>query len=201
MNAIAIGRLLRANTTGCVIGCRVTQANSPAFGDMVRIPLNDGIQLYGLVHEINIDDDGLVRQLVTADVSDEVIEDNRQNRNVPIEMSVTFIAWEQGGVLSQTRVPHPPLTLDEIFPCGDEELVAFAKTGRFGYLRSLLRNEELPAPDLITAHLRQVLGAARSTDTSQWMESTINEVIALLKDDYPQLMDVLTAVSEILQGR
>ena len=66
MNAIAIGRLLRANTTGCVIGCRVTQANTPAFGEMVRIPLNDGSQVYGLVHEIHIDDDGLVRQLVTA---------------------------------------------------------------------------------------------------------------------------------------
>lgn len=198
MNAIAIGRLLRANTIGCVIGCRVTQANSPVFGEMVRIPLNDGIQIYGLVHEINIDDDGLVRQLVTADVSDEVIEDNRQNRNVPIEMSITFIAWERGGILSQTRVPHPPLTLDEIFPCSTEELVRFSSSGRFGYLRSLLRNEELPGPDLITAHLRQMLGAAKPTQSAQWMERTINEVVALLKDDYPQLMDVLTAVSEIL---
>ena len=66
MNSIAIGRLLRANTTGCVIGCRVTQANIPAFGDLLRIPLNGGSQVYGLVYDIHIDDDGLVRQLVTA---------------------------------------------------------------------------------------------------------------------------------------
>lgn len=32
----------------------------------------------------------------------------------------------------------------------------------------------------------------------QLMGGTLNEVVALLKDDYPQLMDVLTAVSEIL---
>lgn len=198
MNAIAIGRLLRANTTGCVIGCRVSQVNSPAFGDMVRVPLSDGTQLYGLVHEIHIDDDGLVRQLVSADVSIEVIEDNRQNRNVPIEMSVTFIGWEQNGVVSQTRVPHPPLTLDEIFPCSEDELIRFTSSGRFGYLRSLLRNPELPAADLVTAHVKQVSRALKSPESALWMERSLSEVIALLKDDYPQLMDVLTAVSEIL---
>lgn len=74
-------------------------------------------------YEIAIEDDGLVRQLISVpQVSPEIIEDNRLNRNVPIEMSVTFIGWERGGILSQTRVPHPPLTLDEIFACEAEEL-------------------------------------------------------------------------------
>ncbi len=190
--SIAIGRLLRANTTGCVIGCQVNQANSPEFGDMVRVPLADGTMIYGLVYEIFIDDDGLVRQLITAPgVSDEVIADNRSNRNVPIEMSVAFIGWERDGLISQSRVPRPPLTLDEIFTCNQDEIRRFIGQGNFAYLRPLLRNPLLPAADLVAAHFRKLLAC---TDEPA-IEPALKEVIALLKDDYPQLMDVLTAVS------
>ena len=199
MNPIAIGRLLRSNTSGCVIGCKLTQADTPAFGDMLRIPLADGSQLYGLVHDIHIDDDGLVRQLITAaDVPLEVIEDNRLNRNVPLEMSVVFIGWQADGVISQTRVPRPPLTLDEIFACIPEEVLQFFSSGRFGYLRTILRNPELPSADLVTAHLRQVLKLQPAYTPDTWFHRALTEIIALLKDDYPQLMDVLGAASEIV---
>ena len=199
MNSIAIGRLLRANTSMCVIGCKVTQTDSPAFGDMLRIPLLDGSQIYGLVYDIHVDDDGLVRQLVSAaEVSEEVIEDNRQNRNVPIEMSVAFIGWERENLISQTRVPRPPLSLDAIFRCSDAEMIRFLQRGAFGYLRTLLRNPELPAADLIAAHLRQVIHFQGGEDMRLWVEASLNEVIAQLKSDYPQLMDVLSAVSAVL---
>jgi hypothetical protein len=198
MSSIAIGRLLRSSTSACVFGCRVNQQNSPLFGEMVRIPLSNGLQIYGLVTEINIDDDGLVRQLVTApEVSPEVIEDNRQNRNMPVEMSVVFIGWERDGKVSHTRVPTPPLSLDEIFPCSSEEIIHFLEGGKFGYLRAILRNPELPAADLLTAHLRQIARAQQGGRTS-WIEPSLREVVTLLKDDYPVLMDVLSAVSEIL---
>ncbi len=200
MKSIPIGRLLRANTSGCVMGCRVSQAGTPAFGEMMLIPLSDGTRIYGLVHDIHIDDDGLVRQLVSADVSEEVIEDNRQNRNVPIEISVVFIGWEDSsGRVSHTRVPRPPLTLDEIFPCGEEDILRFTGSSRVGYLRSLLRNQEIPTADLVTAHLRQVVSVAHHPDPEGWRDRCLNEVIALLKDDYPQLMDILTAVSAVME--
>jgi hypothetical protein len=199
MNPIAIGRLLRSNTAGCVVGCRVNQKDAPTFGQMVRINLGDGFQVYGLVHDIHIDDDGLVRQLVTAPgISEEVIEDNRQNRNMPVEMSVVFIGWEQNGRISQTRVPRPPLSLDEIFPSSADEIVKFVKSGKFGYFRSLLRDLEIPAADLLAAHLRQIHETLKNTGSNLEIEEPLREVIALLKDDYPQLMDVLSAVSEIL---
>lgn len=198
MNPIAIGRLLRSNTTGCAVGCRMTQISTPSFGDMLRIPLTNHNQIYGLVYDIHIDDDGLVRQLVAAEVSPEVIEDNRHNRNVPVEMSVAFIGWEDAqGRVHHSRVPYPPLTLDEIFPCNDEELRKFTQSGSFGYLRAILRSQELPIVDLLTAHLRQMLSARSGIDADRALESSLGEVIAMLKDDYPQLMDVLSAVSEI----
>ena len=65
MTQIEIGRLLRAGTTGFIAGCRVSQFTVPAFGELVRAPLGDSYQVYGLIHDIHIDDDGLVRQLVT----------------------------------------------------------------------------------------------------------------------------------------
>jgi hypothetical protein len=100
MTTLQIGRLLRASTTGCVVGCRVTQINAPAFGGMVRIPLDAGLetQVYGLVYDIHIDDDGLVRQLITAEgVPEDVIQDNRVNRNVPVEVSVLFTGFRKMG--------------------------------------------------------------------------------------------------------
>lgn len=197
---IPIGRLLRANTNGCVMGCRASQTGTPAFGEMILIPLSDGTRIYGLVHDIHIDDDGLVRQLVSADISDEVIEDNRRNRNVPIEISVTFIGWEDNaGRVSHTRVPRPPLTLDVIFPCTAEDILRFTASSRLGYLRGLMRNQEIPAADLLTAHLRQVFSIPHHPDADSWRDRCLEEIIALLKDDYPQLMDVLTAVSIVLE--
>ena len=59
---IEIGRLLRAGTTGFTAGCRVSQFTVPALGSLVRASLGDSYQVYGLIYDIHIDDDGLVRQ-------------------------------------------------------------------------------------------------------------------------------------------
>ena len=85
MTGMVIGRLLRASTTGFIVGCRVSEAEAPEFGALVRVPQPGRYEIYGLIHDIHIDDDGLVRQLVTAEGIDEaIIADNRVNRNVPI---------------------------------------------------------------------------------------------------------------------
>ncbi len=115
-DAIEIGRLLRAGTTGFVVGCRVSQLEGPSFGGLVRAPLSEDYQIYGLIYDIHIDDDGLVRQLVTAERVDEnVIADNRMNRNVPLEMSVLSVGYKQGGRISHLLPPRPPLSLDVIY--------------------------------------------------------------------------------------
>jgi hypothetical protein len=193
MEKIAIGRLLRSSITGCVVGCNLSQANTPAFGQMVLIPLDSKTSIYGLVYDIHVDDDGLVRQLVTSsNISAAVIEDNRVNRNVPLEMSVVFTGYESDGRISHLLPPRPPLTLDSIYPCSPAELARFTADGCFAYLRHLLRDEELPVAELIAVHLREVI----ATNPSNAADA-VETVIALLKDDYPQLMDVLSAVSEV----
>jgi hypothetical protein len=199
MSAIEIGRLLRAGTSGFVIGCRVSQANAPAFGALVRVPLGEVYQVYGLIHDIHIDDDGLVRQLVTAEgVSESVIADNRVNRNVPVEMSVLTVGYQQELRISHLLPPRPPLSLDVIYLCDQTEVCQFTAVGRFGYFRHILRAQDVPVGELLAAHLQQAQAAHNIAGNPAWLNKATQELIILLRDDYPTLMAVLGALSEVI---
>ena len=193
-----IGRLLRANTTGFIAGCRVNQLEAPAFGALVRAPLGAGYQVYGLIHDIHIDDDGLVRQLVTAEnVSEEVMRDNRERRIVPVELSVLTVGYEQDGRLCHLLPPRPPLSLDVIYLCDEKDMVRFTSAGRFGYFRHVLRSQDVPVGEVLAAHIQQV-SVARGKEGGKWKEDAIQELITLLRDDYPALMSVLGALGEVI---
>lgn len=199
MTTIEIGRLLRASISGCVVGCRVSQLTAPAFGSLVRIPLDQAAgQVYGLIYDIHIDDDGLVRQLVTADeVNESVILDNRVNRNVPVEISVIFTGYSREGKIYHLLPPRPPLTLDTIYLCSDQELSHFIQAGRFGYLRHILRASDLPTGELLAAHMQQAAAAQKAAGNGAWARAAAQEIITLLRDDYPALMSVLSALSDV----
>jgi hypothetical protein len=195
---IEIGRLLRAGTTGFIAGCRVNQLDAPTFGALIRAPLSDNYQVYGLIHDIHIDDDGLIRQLVTADnVSAEVMKDNRERRIVPVEMSVLAVGYEQDGKIHHLLPPRPPLSLDLIYLCNDQDLARFTSAGRFGYFRHILQNKDIPVGEVLAAHLRQA-GAAHGGGGDAWKGKATQELIALLRDDYPTLMSVLGALGEVV---
>lgn len=191
---IEIGRLLRAGTTGFVAGCRVNQLEAPAFGALIRAPLSDSYQVYGLIHDIHIDDDGLVRQLVTSNnVSDDVMRDNRENRIVPVEMSVLAVGYEQDGKVHHLLPPRPPLSLDVIYLCDDKDLVRF--TEKFGYFRHILNAKDAPIGEVIAAHIQQASAAHKD---KAWKDRATQEVITLLRDDYSTLMSVLGALGEVI---
>jgi hypothetical protein len=197
--AIPIGRLLRAGTTGFVAGCRVTQPEAPAFGALVKAPVSAGYDIFGLIHDIHVDDDGLVRQLVTAEGVDEsVINDNRLNRNVPLEMSVLAVGYRQDGQIYHLLPPRPPLSLDVILLCGEEELRQFTSAGRFGYFRHVLRSQDLPVGEVLAAHVQQAQRAHAALGDPGWSDRATQELITLLRDDYPTLMQVLGALSDVV---
>jgi hypothetical protein len=199
MTTIEIGRLLRAGTTGFVVGCRVNQLEAPSFGALVRVPLEAGYQIYGLIHDIHIDDDGLVRQLVTAEGIDEaVIADNRVNRNVPIEMSVLAVGYQQDDRISHLLPPRPPLSLDAIYLCDDKDILGFTSAGRFGYFRHVLRASDLPVGDLLAAHLHQVQQVQIKAGNENWALEATQELIVLLRDDYPTLMSVISTLGDAI---
>lgn len=201
MTEIEIGRLLRANTAGFVVGCRVNQLEAPSFGSLVRVPQEDRYEIYGLIHDIHIDDDGLVRQLVTAEgVNETIIADNRLNRNVPLEISVLAVGYQSQGRIYHLLPPRPPLSLDVIYLCTQAELSRFVSAGRFGYFRHILRARDIPIGELLAAHLQQAQAAQTAFGAPGWADAATQELIILLRDDYPTLMTVLSALGDTAVG-
>jgi len=194
---IEIGRLLRAGTSGFVVGCRVSQLDKPSLGALVRVPQEDNLQIYGIISDINIDDDGLVRQLVTAEsVDTSIIQDNRINRNVPLEISVLSVGYSQGEQVFHLLPPRPPLSLDLIYLCTPEEIRKFTSNAKFGYFRHILRASDLPESEIIAAHLKLTGEAYAAIGETGWISAATQELITLLRDDYPTLMRVLNALGD-----
>jgi hypothetical protein len=204
MQSIQIGHLLHSSTSQFVAGCSVSQVETPVFGALVRAPLDRAYSVYGLIYDIHIDDDGLVRQLVTAgNVSPEVMHDNRERRIVPVEMSVLAVGYEQAGKISHLLPPRPPLSLDVIYLCTEAELAKFTAAGTspeqsrrgFGYFRHILQAVDIPIGELLAAHILQ---ASTAHKDGAWTGKAIQELITLLRDDYPTLMSVLSALGDAL---
>lgn len=195
MSDISAGRLLRSNTRGCVVGCHVSQP-APAFGSMVNIPTKTG-KIFGLVYDIHIDDDGLVRQLAAvSSVPDEVILDNRINRNVPVEMSIIFIGYSVENKISHSLPPRPPLSLDEMYICDPEDLRNFTNAGHFGYFRHIISEQDLPAGELLSAHLQAASTAQKIDGNPNWINEAIQEIIIILRDNHELMTNVLGAIGD-----
>jgi len=162
----------------------------------VRAPLDEAYQIFGLITDIHIDDDGLVRQLVTAGGLDAAtVADSRVNRIVPVEMTVLAVGYEQDGRISHLLPPRPPLSLDVIYLCSDAELAKFTGAGKFGYFRHVLRAKEIPVGEVLAAH---VMDVKQKTKNEEWVAQATQELITLLRDDYPTLMSVLGALGEVM---
>lgn len=194
-----IGRILRASTAGFAIGSRVGQLAEPSFGCLVKAqPLDDREAIYGLIYDMHIDDDPLVRRLVlTESPRQSVIEDQRNNRLLPIEMSALTVGFGAEGELHHGLPPRPPLNLDPVFLCQDPgEVREF--TERSAYLRLILRAAagQVPVDQLLAAHIRQTY-QHRDSDV-RWADRTIRELIDLLRGNYDLLVPTLEAISDVL---
>jgi hypothetical protein len=200
-NPSPIGRVLRAGTAGFVVGCQVQQLSGPSFGCLVKAqPVDEREAIFGLIYDMNVADDPLVRRLILADnPREEIINDQRQNRLLPIEMPVLAVGYCRAGRFYHGLPPRPPLNLDPVYLCDDPaELIRF--TDRLGYLRLILRAAALgvPVDQLLVAHIQDIY-RLRQGDTD-WAMTVIHELIELLRSDYDTLLPVLEAIGEALPG-
>lgn len=199
LNGDEIGRVLRASTTGFSVGCRVNQLSGPSFGCLVKAqPMDSDEGIYGLVYNMHIDDDPLVRRLILAEnPRPSVIEDQRNNRLLPIEMSVLTVGYEQNGELVHGLPPRPPLNLDPVFLCLEQDEVT-RFTEEPAYLRLILRAVDTPVPvdQLLVAHVQQTY-AYRGQDTA-WALDVVRSLIDLLRSDYELLIPTLEAIGGAL---
>ena len=195
-----IGRVLRASTTGFAVGCRVSQLSLPAFGGLVRAqPVDAREAIYGLIYDMHVDDDPLVRRLVLAEnPPDAVINDQRENRLLPIEMDVLAVGYHQNGQVRHGLPPRPPLNLDPVELVTDPATVR-SFTSSMGYLRLILRNlgSNVPVDQLLVAHISSVYQIREQDDA--WATAVINELIELLRSNYDVLIPTLEALSDAVQ--
>lgn len=199
MSEIYIGRMLRSGMSGFVVGCQVEKIDVPTFGSLVRAPVGDHAQVYGLVHDLHVDDDGLVRHLATApEVEPSTIQDAQANRNIPVEISVLSVGYQKGDALRHVLPPRPPLSLDLIFMCSPSEILSFTSQGRFGYFRHILRQEDIPHAELLAAHIAQSHKVHQQQGDPLWAKKAVEELILLLQDDYQKLTSLLGAVQDTL---
>ena len=192
---LQVGRVLRASTRGFVIGCRVMRPDIPAFGSFVRADgLTPGSAIYGLIYDVSVEDDPFVRQFISANPPEEVVRDQRENRQVPIEVSVLAVGARQGLGSDGETVRHclpaqPPVTLDWLYQCSDEEVHAF--TARFDYFRLVLESREVPADELLAASLRTAAAARPEHERETFLIEAGRELARMLAGDPVRLEGLL----------
>lgn len=189
---LRLGRVLRASTGSFGVGCRALEDGLPAFGSLVRVERSGGGVVYGLVYDVRVDDDPFVRQLIAAgDLQEEYVEDQRQRRQVPVQVDVLVVGGRDGaGPIYQRLPPQPPATLSWAEVCSPEEVCQFGQ--RLDFVRTVLNAADAPADELAAAALRQM--AAAQDDAGQarrYLESAGRELARLLSREPVRLNGIL----------
>lgn len=187
---LQVGRVLRASTRGFAIGCAVMQPEIPAFGSFVRAEgQTSGEAIYGLIYDVSVEDDPFVRQFIGANPPDEVVRDQRENRQVPIEVSVLTVGCGDGETTRHCLPAQPPVTLDWLYQCSGEEIRAF--TGQFDYFRLVLESRDVPTDELLAASLRAAAAARPENERQRFLVSAGRELVRLLAGDPTRLEGLL----------
>jgi len=187
---LKVGRVLRAGTRGFVVGCEVMEPDIPAFGSFVRADgLTPGSAIYGLIYDVSLEDDLFVRHFIGSDVNEEVVKDQRNNRQVPIEVSVLAIGCRHKEHIHHRLPAQPPITLDWLYQCSDEEVRTF--TDRFDYFRLVLEAREAPADELLAASLRTAASVRPESERESFSIEAGRELVRLLVGDPVRLEGLL----------
>jgi hypothetical protein len=193
---LQVGRVLRAGTRGFVIGCEMMQPAIPAFGSLVRADgQTPGHAIYGLIYNVSVEDDLFVRHFIGADTPEEVIHELRKNRQAPIEVSVLSLGYSDGENIHHCLPTQPPVTLDWLYQCTDEEVRDF--TARFDYFRLVLDAREVPADELLAASLRVAAAARPEDERETFLVEAGRELARLLAGDPVRLEGLLRRLHNV----
>ena len=139
------------------VGCRQLIAEqdkmTPKLGALLKAKGGGERVVYGMTCNVTIEDDAFVRQLVAAGVDTaEIIEDQRQKRQVPIVVDVMIVGHGEGlkcyHRLPPAAAPHAGRDLT----CGNAEVVRF--TERHDWLRTGAGASTRPVDQILVAALR-----------------------------------------------
>jgi hypothetical protein len=190
-HSLPVGRVLRSSTASLTLGTKTLAAAVPRFGGFVKVAAPDGGEIIGLIYDVVIEDDLFARQLIGAEASAEYIADQRTNRQVPIEISVLVVGHARDGKMYQYLPSQPPISLDEIVTCADDEVIRF--TNDFTYFRTVLNAKDAPADELLAASLR-LAAEARGAQGREYLVRAGRELSRLLAFDAVRLEGLLRRI-------
>lgn len=192
-----IGRVLRASTTGFECGTRSSDLDEPSFGAFVQVRRrNDPTIIIGLIYAIRIDDDPLVRQLIMANnINTATIRDQRENRMVPVEISVITVGCIEDNVPLYTLPPRPPISLDPVYLCDSEMIYTF--TERFDFFRLVLQAAQVPSEELLAAALRLAASVRPRNEQTNYLIRAGQRLAQLLSADLLRLNHLLRLIRPI----
>jgi len=193
---VVVGRVLQASTTRLTVGCQppIAAQNQaiPAFGSLVKAAGPGEAVTYGLVHNVTVEDDLFVRQLVAAGMDDEeYIADQRQRRQVPVVLEVLLVGFSLALELRHYLPPQPPTTLDKVYACNPAEIVRF--TTRHDWLRTALGGDvpDIATDALIAAALRSAAQVRTFDQREAYLVAAGRELARLLAQDPMRLDGIL----------
>lgn len=191
--ALRIGWVLRASTVEFAVGCRVLEPSVPQFGDLVKVSVREDTHIFGLIYDVQVQDDLAVRQLILAgEMEAEAILDQRENRLVPIEIAVLIVGHQQGQTIIQGLPPQPPLSLDLLVMGSDSDIRAF--TAQLDYLRLVLNASQIPADELLTANLLRAAAVQPPENRRRFLVNAGRELARLLNYDLVRLEGILRRI-------
>jgi hypothetical protein len=168
----------------------VMQPEIPSFGAFVRADAQTSDEaIYGLIYDVSMEDDPFVRQLIGADMPEEVVLDNRETRQIPIEVSVLAVGRGGNGSIRHCLPAQPPVTLDWLYQCSQEETRAF--TERFDYFRLVLEARDVPTDELLAASVRAAATARPEGEREAFLIEAGRELVRLMAGDPTRLENLL----------
>jgi hypothetical protein len=186
-----VGRVISASNARFAVGCRLLRSQVPTFGALVKAEAGDDITILGLIRDVQLLDDPLVRQVaVLPEERPELIADQHQ-RLLPIEVQVQVVGYRCGERWCHWLPPQPPMSLVEIVTCTPDELVAF--TERFDYFRLVLEGRDPAVDELLAAHLRNA-AEARGDAGYGFLVEAGRELARLLAMDLQRLDGLLRRI-------
>ncbi len=195
MEEQVIGRVLRASTVGFACGTRSHEMELPSFGAFVMTRHHNGydVDVMGLIYAIRIDDDPLVRQLIMANnINNATIRDQRENRMVPVEISVVHVGYRINGDSFHNLPPRPPISLDPVYMCDDQCVRSFTQT--FDFFRLVLNTSEVPNEELMAAAIKHAAAARPAREQRDFLVSAGRRLAQLLSYDLPRLNHLLRLI-------
>ena len=135
-----------------------------------------------------------MRQVVAAsDELDETrVQDMRQRRQVPVEVSALAIAFTSDQSIYQRIPPRPPRALEPVSACAEQEILLVLEG--FDYFRTILNFDACPSEELLAASLRQAADCQIAGAGEAYKKRAGRELARLLAMDLPRLDAILRRI-------